>query len=410
MNMNARRQYLKVLQEKYFRIKSKKEKSSILDEYCKNTGQNRKYVIRRIGSSLSLEPKKKKRTPIYDGPVRSALVKVWEIFDFPCGQRLKPLLEREVERLRGLRELIIPDEVAEKLNKVSPRTIDRLLRHQKEVLHLQKPHKKRNPLIYQNVPIKAGGWDRSLPGQVQIDLVEHCGESAGGLFINTVSSCDVALGWWEGKAILGSGQERTFKAIEEMRTGTPFKWQELHSDNDGSFINWHLVRYCEAEEIVFNRSRPYKKNDNCFVEQKNSTHVRNFLGHLRYDTKEEIAFINSLYQILSPYKNFFQPVMKLKEKIRCKGKIHRKYDTPKTPYQRLIESKNIPETTKSELNKVYLSLNPAKLKRDIDAKLKELYQIYQEKNNSQRVDPFKKQKPRLVTSYVAQQELVGLPG
>jgi len=410
MNMDARCQYLKVLQEKYFRTKSRKEKSSILDEYCKNTGQNRKYVIRKIRSSLSLEPKKRKRTATYDGPVRSALAKIWEIFDFPCGQRLKPLLEREVERLRGLRELIIPDEVAEKLNKVSPRTIDRLLRHQREVLHLQKKrHKKRNPLIYQNVPIKAGGWDRSLPGQVQIDLVEHCGESAGGLFINTVSSCDVALGWWEGRAILGSGQERTFKAIEKMRTGTPFEWQELHSDNDGSFINWHLVKYCEAEGIIFNRSRPYKKNDNCFVEQKNSTHVRNFLGHLRYDTKEEIEVINSLYQILSPYKNFFQPVMKLKEKIRDKGKIHRKYDTPKTPYQRLMESENIPEITKSELKKVYLSLNPAKLKRDIDAKLKELYQIYQEKNNSQRVDPFKKQRPRLVTSYVAQQELVGLP-
>jgi len=285
---------------------------------------------------------------------------------------------------------------------VSARTSDRLLRHQRQVLHLQrKRHKKRNPPIYQNVPIKAGGWDRSLPGQVQIDLVEHCGESAAGLFANTVSSCDIASGWWEGRAILGSGQERTFEAIEEMRTRTPFEWTELHSDNDGSFINWHLVRYCEAEGIIFNRSRPYKKNDNCFVEQKNSTHVRNFLGHLRYDTEEELDLINEIYGILRPYKNFFQPVMKLEKKTREKGRVHRKYDETKTPYKRLMESDYIPETRKNELKKVYLSLNPAQLKRDIDAKLKELYRIYQEKNNSQRVDPFKKQAPRLVTkSYI----------
>ena len=215
-----------------------------------------------------------------------------------------------------------------------------------------------------------------------------------------MSSCDIALGWWEGRAILGSGQERTFEAIEAMRTGTPFEWTELHSDNDGSFINWHLVRYCEAEEIIFNRSRPYKKNDNCFVEQKNSTHVRNFLGHLRYDTEEELDLINEIYGILRPYKNFFQPVMKLEKKTREKGRVHRKYDEAKTPYQRLMESNYIPEMTKNKLKKVYLSLNPAKLKRDIDGKLKELYRIYQDKNNSQRVDPFKKQRPRLVTSTI----------
>ncbi len=402
MNMSARNQYLKVLKERYFMAKSRKEKSCILDEYCKNTGQNRKYVIRKIRSPFHRIPKKRKRASIYDGPVRSALVRVWEIFDFLCGQRLKTLLKEEVDRLRRQRELLCSDEVAEKLKKIAPATIDRKLKHQREVLHLQrKRHQKRNPLIYQQVPIKAGGWDRSLPGQVQIDLVEHCGESAAGLFVNTVSSCDIALGWWEGGAILGSGQERTFKAIEEMRARTPFKWTELHSDNDGSFINWHLVRYCEAEGIIFNRSRPYKKNDNCFVEQKNSTHVRNFLGHLRYDTEEELDLINEIYGILRPYKNFFQPVMKLEKKTREKGRVHRKYDEAKTPYKRLMESDYIPEMRKSELKKVYLSLNPAKLKRDIDAKIKELYRIYQEKNNSQRIDPFKKQAPRLVTkSYI----------
>ncbi|GAH92238.1 unnamed protein product, partial [marine sediment metagenome] len=183
MDMNARNQYLKVLQRKYFMAKSRKEKSLILDEYCKNTHQNRKYVIRKIRSSISLIPKRRGgKEVIYDGYVKVALAKVWDIFDEPCGQRLAPLLKTEVGRLRQLEEIFISNEVAEKLKRISPRTIDRALKHQKQVLYLNRKYRpKRNPLIYQRIPIKAGGWDRSLPGQVQIDLVEHCGQSASGL-------------------------------------------------------------------------------------------------------------------------------------------------------------------------------------------------------------------------------------
>ena len=410
MDMKARNQYLKVLQQRYFMVKSKKEKSKILDQYCENTGQNRKYVIRKINSSFSLKPKKKrKRKRIYDGYVRTALVKVWEIFDYPCGQRLAPLLKTEVDRLREQGELLIPDEVKEKLKRISPKTIDRALKRQKEYLRLNRKYRRRkNPLIYQKIPVKAGGWDRNLPGQIQVDLVEHCGTSSSGHFGNTVCSCDVATGWWEAEAVLGRGQKRCFEAMTNMRERTPFKWKEIHPDNDSSFINWHLVRYCEEERIILSRSRPYRKNDNCFVEQKNSTHISNVLGHLRYDTEKEIEIINDLYRNeLRLYKNFFQPVMKLKEKIRDKGKVHRKYDTPKTPYQRIMESSYIPNTTKSRLKELYLSLNPAELKRGIEKKLKELYKVYQEKNNSQRVYPFKKQIPRSVTSYVTQQEQLG---
>jgi len=399
MNMSARNQYLKVLQERYFRAKSRKEKSSILDEYCKNTGQNRKYIIRRIGSSLPSHPIKRKRKCIYTGYVKVALAKVWAIFDYPCGQRLAPLLKTEVDRLRNQDELFVSEEVAEKLKRIAPATIDRKLKHQREVLHLKRKYtRKRNPLIYQKIPVKAGGWDRSLPGQVQVDLVEHCGSSASGFFINSVCSCDVAFGWWEAEAILGKGQERTFNALSLMRERTPFTWEQLHSDNDGAFINWHLLRYCEREKIYFSRSRPYKKNDNCFVEQKNSTHIRNVIGHLRYDTEKELVIINSLYRNeLRLYKNFFQPVMKLKEKIRIKGKIHRKYDTPKTPYQRLMESEHIPQITKNKLRALYLSLNPAQLKRDIDEKLNKLYKIYQKKNNVEEIEPCKRQRPLIVT-------------
>jgi len=215
MDMNARNQYLKVLQAKYFMAISRKEKSSILDEYCGNTGQNRKYVIRKLSSSISLVPKRRGgKEVIYDGHVKAALAKLWEIFDYPCGQRLAPLLKTEVDRLRQLEEIVIPSEVAEKLKRVSPRTIDRALKHQRNVLHLNRKYRrKRNSLIYQRIPVRAGNWDKFLPGQVQIDLVEHCGQKASGLFINTVSSCDVATGWWEGEGVMGSGQDRTFKAL-----------------------------------------------------------------------------------------------------------------------------------------------------------------------------------------------------
>lgn len=396
MDMNARQQYLKVLQERYFQARSRKEKSSILDEYCRNTGQNRKYVLRRINSPVHSTPKRKRRGEIYDGHVRAALAEVWEIFDFPCGQRLKPLLETEVDRLRGLGELSIPDEVAEKLKLISPKTIDRKLQHQKEVLHRKrKYHAKNNPLIYQQIPIRTG-WDSSLIGQEEIDFVEHCGSCASGQFINSLSVVDITTGWWEGEAVMGRGQERTFKALTRVRERMPFQWLEIHPDNDTAFINDQLLRYARTEGIAFSRSRPHKKNDNSFVEQKNSTHIRGVLGHLRYETAEELGLINELYgNELRLYKNFFQPTMKLKEKVRDGGKIHRRYDVPKTPYQMLMESEQISEEAKEELQSVYLSLNPAELKRSIDRRLNDILKAYEQKGGKTEPCPSKKQTPHI---------------
>ena len=201
---------------------------------------------------------------------------------------------------------------------------------------------------------------------------------------------------------MGSGQERTFKALTNIRQRTPFAWLEIHPDNDTAFINWHLVRYAKVEGIGFSRSRPYKKNDNCFVEQKNSTHVRGTIGHLRYDTDKELEIINSFYRDeLGFYKNFFQPVMKLKEKIRIKGRTHRKYDIPKTPYRRLMESGQISEETKKQLQNIYQTLNPAELKRKIDEKVHQLFEAYEEKNGRGKISPFKKQTPRIdMESYI----------
>ncbi len=243
--MNARNQYLKVLQRKYLIAESRRERSAILDEYCKNARQNRKYVIRKIRSSISLTVKRRGGKPvIYDGRVKTALAKLWDIFDEPWGQRLAPLLKTEVDRLRQQEEIFICNEVAEKLKRISPRTIDRALRRQKEALHLNRKYRqKRNPLIYQKIPVKAGGWDRSVPGQLQVDLVEHCGQSASGLYGNTVSVAEVAFGWWEGEVVSGKGQEVSFDALKRIRQRSSFDWIHIHPDNDKSFINWHLFRY-----------------------------------------------------------------------------------------------------------------------------------------------------------------------
>jgi len=373
MNMHSRNEYLKVLREKYLKAKSKKEKSAILDEYCGNTGQARKYIIRKIQAGVNVGPKvRRKRKEDYDVRVRAPLAEVWEIFDYPCGQRLKPILEVQVDRLRELGELEVSDEVALKLKRMSSATIDRKLKHEREVFHLlrSKGGPKPGSLLKQKIPIRLTEWDTSMVGYVEADMVVHCGASTLGEYVNTLSITEISSGWWEGEAIMGRSQEYTFWALKEIRKRTPFEWKGLDSDNGGEFINQIMYKYCQREKLEFTRSRPNRKNDNAYIEQKNWTHVRKVLGYLRYDTVAELMVIDDLYRNeLRLYKNFFQPVMNLVSKERIGGRLKRKYDTPKTPYQRLMDSGQISEQTRKQLEAVYLSLNPAQLKRSIDAKL-----------------------------------------
>ncbi len=401
MDMHSRNQYLKTLRDEYWRA-SKKDKGKLLDEAEKRAGLHRKSLLRKLKPTTNLDQSKaerKKRAVTYDGRAISALVDIWQIFDYPCGQRLEPLIKDQLERLRYFNEIEVTDEMARQLKKMSSSTIDRRLKHQKEVEHLQrKYHQKKYPQLYQNIPVKAEGWDRIKPGQEQIDLVEHCGNSASGEFICSLSVVDIATGWWQGQAALGRSQNRNFAALKHVRTKMPFDWREIHPDNDTAFINQQLYRYSLEQGLKFSRSRPYQKNDNCFVEQKNSTHIRQLFGHLRYDTWAELKIMNDLYgNELCLYKNLFQPVMKLKEKVRVKGRLHRKYDRPQTPYQRVMAAKSVAEKTKSELQKIYAQLNPAELKRWIDKKLKLLYQVYQQKHKAQKVEINKKLQPTTVT-------------
>jgi len=413
MEMESRNQYLGVLRERYLRARAKKEKTQILDEYCRNTGQARKYVIRKIQPGIDLRPKqRKKRKQTYDGQVIAPLTKVWEIFDYPCGQRLKPILDVELDRLRHFGEVGVSNDVALKLTMMSSATIDRKLKHQREVLHLLRSKGVPRPgsLLKRKIPIRLTEWDTSKMGYVEMDLVVHCGSSTFGEYINTLSTTEVSSGWWEGEAIMGKSQESTFQALKKIRERAPFGWKGLDSDNGSEFINDILYKYCCREKLEFTRSRPSRKNDNAYIEEKNWTHVRKILGYLRYDTFTELSIINDLYRgDLRLYKNFFQPVMKLVSKERIGGSVKRKYATPKTPYQRLMESGQIPEQNRKQLETVYLNLNPAQLKRSIDAKLDKLYQTYEEKRESRQVDPMKKVVPRTVTSFMIERPLVGLP-
>jgi len=412
MDMHSRNQYLQKLQEEYLKVR-KKGKGYLLTEAEKRTNLSRKYLIRKLSIRTRWQRRRrKKRKEYYDGEVRLALVKCWQIFDYPCGQRLEPLLKTEVERLRKLKELYCSDEVAGKLKKISFRTIDEKLKHQRQVEYLKrKYHHKIHPLLYQKIPVKVScEQDRESLGNIQIDLVEHCGQSTRGEYISTISSTDISTGWWEGEAILGKAQQRTCTGLAKARLRFPFCFKEIHSDNDGSFINWHLFSYTQKEKLSFSRSRPNKKNDNSLVEQKNWTHVKKFVGYLRYDTFQELEILNDLYRNeLRLYKNLFQPVMKLASKERIGGKVHRRYDKPKTPYQRTMESKEISDETKHQLRKIYRSLNPAQLKRGIDEKLNQLYQVYQEKTKYKNVEPYKKLKPNTVTFLITQPTQFRLP-
>ncbi len=396
MNMQSRNQYLLELRTEYLKTKSKKGRGKLLDEAGKRTKLNRKYLMEKLkpGSNLSKDKsQRKKRKQFYDNSIKPALAQMWRIFDYPCGQRLKSLLKSEVDRLRLLGEMDCSDKTAAKLKAIGSATIDRKLKHQKEVERIREKYQhKIHPLLYQKIPVKVfEEQNRQELGNIQIDLVEHCGASASGEFANTLSSTDISSGWWEGRAIMGKAQERTFQGVQEARTRYPFPWKEIHSDNGSEFINAHLFKYTAKEGLGFSRSRPYKKNDNCLVEQKNWTHVKKFVGYVRYDTATELNILNDIYRNeLRLFKNFFQPVIKLISKVRIGGKIHRKYDVAKTPYQRVMESKEIPENKKQKLKKIYLSLNPAQLKRTIDAKLDMLYKTYQDKNKTLKVDIKKK--------------------
>lgn len=420
MSMQARNQYLHTLisQKGGYHLKSKKQKSQILDEYCRVTGQHRKAVSRKVRTgayiqAIHKETRAVKRTRFtpYNKEVTAYLIKLWEIFDRSCGQRLAVMIRSELERLRRFGEITISDDMAGRLKTISPRTIDtKLKKHKEKEILKRKYEPKRHPLLYQKIPVKlSSDQGRGIGESIQIDLVEHCGQSAEGPFLYTLSITDIGSGWWEGEPVMGRGAYGITQAIGRIQHRFPFSWTEIHTDNDSSFINESVWRYAQRNNLDFSRSRPYAKNDNCYVEQKNGTHVRKIIGYYRYDTKVEQNVLKELYRNELPlYKNFFQSIIPLVSKERVGGRIKRKYGKPLTPYQRLMASPRLSREKKQELREIYEPLNPAALKRAIETHQDMLYQAYLKKQSRQevlvhkKVEKIKKLNPHLATFLIAE--------
>lgn len=384
MSYQSRKEYLASIY-KHYRLSSRKEKRKILDEFARATGYQRKYAIRLLNAPLKLTPLVRKgKGETYTNNDVYYLKKVWDILDYPCGQRLKPMMPEIMEVLERNGEISFPKEVKDHLLKISDATIDRRLRFFKSKIR-NRIHGTTKPgsLLKKQIPITLSRWNERRPGFTELDLVAHCGMSAYGDFVATLNITDLATGWTEEAAILGKAQKRVVEALNTIRKRFPFELKGIDPDNGSEFINWQLYTYCLKKKIDFTRGRPNKKNDNAHIEQKNWSHVRKLVGYERLTIQEEADLLNCLYQgPLRVYMNFFQPAMKLMKKERLGGHLKRTYDIPKTPYRRVLECSEIPKVKKQELTAFYQTLNPVILKREIETLLTTLHQLVRKQKQS----------------------------
>jgi hypothetical protein len=357
---------------------SKNEKGIILDEFISVTGCHRKAAIRLLRHKLTSEISKKRGRPRQYGiEVTSALKTVWEAGDHLCSKRLQPFIPELIAVLARKGEIKVSIDIRNQLLKLSPSTIDRLL------LPYRKPEGRRSlsttkpgSLLKNAIPIRTfTDWEDTRPGFLEADLVAHCGESVEGFYLNTLSTVDVATGWSECVGVWGKGQERVGGGVHHVKERLPFPLLGLDSDNGSEFINQHLFEYCRRWHITFTRSRSYKKNDNCYIEQKNWSVVRRLIGYDRYSSKQAFEALNRIYFLLRLYINYFQPVMKLISKTRHGSRVHKIYDKAQTPYQRLLNSGILSEANKQQLAASYQGLNPVLLLKQINEGLKHLWKL-----------------------------------
>lgn len=379
MTPKSKRELLRAVRPRYVKA-SRAEKSRILDEFVASTEYHRKYAIRLLlhGAPRPTRRKRRGRKSPYRTPkVMQALVFIWETCDRICSRRLHPHLPEMVEVLERHGELVLSPETKALLLAVSRATIDRLLAP-KRLKPRQRGFSTTKPgtLLKRAIPVRAGTeWDEQQPGFVEVDLVAHCGDRADGEFIHTLSLVDILTAWFECQAVANRGQAAVFDGLMTVQGRLPFPLRGLDSDNGSEFINHHLYRYCQDQNIVFTRSRPYRKNDQAHVEQKNWSVVRRQIGYDRYDTPQALAAINELYGLMHLYVNFFLPVLKVKSKKRVDGKMKKKYDQAQTPYQRVLASPVVSEEVKAQLRETYRSLNPVTLRRKIDRQLEKVWSL-----------------------------------
>lgn len=389
LTMNEKRSVAAQIADGYQRAR-KKEKGVILGQFVELTGYARRYAARllrwhgkktRVGKRVIVGDVTKragrKRQSVYDGEVVEALRKIWIIMDCICGKRLKAGLSDIIPVLKKNMEIQLLPATEEKLLGISASTIDRLLAGDRKKQALRgRSGTKPGTLLKHQIKIRTfSEWNEQKPGFVEIDLVGHEGGDSSGDFCQSLDVTDVCTGWTETRAVQNKAQVWVFKALTDIRKALPFQLLGIDSDNGGEFINNELYRYCIKERITFTRARPTRKNDSCFVEEKNYSVVRRNVGYRRYDTPEELAVLNELYDYLRLYTNFFLPTMKLVSKERIGSRVKKIYDLPATPYKRVLASRDVKQGDKNRVRKIYSALNPAQLKRSITSLQERLVRV-----------------------------------
>lgn len=387
MARQSKREYLRSIHKRY-RQARRKEKTAMLEEFSRVCGYNRKYAIWLLRRSLSNPVARKavsRRSATYSKASIALLAKIWEASGYLCSQRLKAALP---QWLPWIKKHFDPTAaVQEQLLAISARQMDRrLFSYKRTVKRRLYGTTRPGSLLKSMIPIKTDHWDVTLPGYLEIDLVSHSGRSAAGEFIYTLDCVDIATGWVERQAVMGKGQLGIVAALREIEQRLPFALRGIDSDNGSEFINTHLFNFCQqrakTSSVQFTRSRPYKKDDNAHVEQKNWTHVRKLLGWDRYDCVEALTLINQLYQQLRIFQNLFQPSMKLRTKTRKGSRVIRRYDQPCTPWARVLkaQAQSLPQI--QALKPTLANTDPFELSRQIDQQLNRLYSLAAQRNGA----------------------------
>ncbi|MDI9530267.1 MAG: DDE-type integrase/transposase/recombinase [Chloroflexota bacterium] len=377
MSQRSKKEVLERIRARYLKA-SKAEKQIILDELTATTGYNRKYAIRVLRHPRrSKGLKKAGRKRRYTGETIQILEQLWEMGGRLCSKRLHPFLPEWIRKLEECGEISLTHEVKAQLLSMSRSTIDRRLqpariKEKRRGLSSTKP----GALLKRQIPVRIyTPWDEQQPGFLEIDLVAHCGETTAGNYLNTLTATDLATGWTECLALPNKTQTATFLAIKKLQERLPFPLLGLDSDNGSEFINDMLYRFCLDQQITFTRCRPYRKNDQAHVEQKNWSVVRHTVGYDRFETQAELDLLSSIYADLRLFVNFFQPVEKLISSTTINGVKHKQYDQAKTPYQRVLEDPRVDEKYKTQLRILYNSLNPVTIREALIEKTARMLKI-----------------------------------
>ena len=382
MTIDERYKYLRMVQGRYLEA-DRREQQALLDEMEKMTGMHRKSLIRVMGSEIKRKHRQKQRSRVYGMEVEAAVRVIGESLDWVCAERLTPSLAWMARHLEKHGELVTTPELLTQLEQISISTVKRMLKHlrQDEPRVARKGPEQANRVARQ-IPMRRIAWNESQPGHLEVDLVHHCGPNTHGDFIHTLQLIDVATGWCERVAILGRSYLVMADAFRYIHHRIPFPIRQLHPDNGSEFLNQHLVPFWKdlIPNLALSRSRPYEKNDNRFVEQKNDTLVRKYFGHERLDSVVQVRAINEIYDDMWLYYNFFQPVMRLEDKIIVNedgdpSRIKRVFDDACSPCQRLLDTAVLALENRAELREIRLETNPLALRRQIYLALQRLFHL-----------------------------------